>query len=64
MDVSRKKLADLYIYSTWTLNSTLKIGTDHTCPLVQDACSDLVTKCQDLTLQKKTTEPVAGCTNS
>ena len=53
MDVAEKKLADFSIYSTWTPYSTLKTGTEHTCPLIEDVCSDLVTKCQDSTLQEK-----------
>lgn len=49
----REDLADFSVYSTWTSHSTLKTGTEHTCLLIKDACSDLVTKFQDSTLQKK-----------
>lgn len=49
----REKISRYELYSTWTPRSTLRTGTAHTFSLTQDVCSDLVTKCQDSTLQKK-----------
>lgn len=46
-------MADFSTYSAWTPKDIFKTGTEHTCPLMQDACSDLVTKCQDSALQNK-----------